>query len=238
MAGELPDDLLLYSYWRSSSAYRVRIALNLKRIPFRQEAIHLVREGGEQNSPGYRAVNPLGLVPALVHQGRVIVQSMAICEYLEEAFDAQPLLPADPASRSAIRSMAQSIASEIQPFNNLSVLKYLETEMHQDQVAINKWYDHWVERGFSAVETWLSGPDSGLYCFGDTPTLADCFLVPQVYNAERFSCDLEPFPVIRRIVSRCRSMPAFDRAAPENQPDSDHQGPHSPAGRASNQKGA
>lgn len=219
MAGEHPDDVLLYSYWRSSSAYRVRIALNLKLIPFRQEPVHLVREGGEQNLPGYRAVNPLGLVPALVHQDQVIVQSMAICEYLEETFPEHPLLPTNPASRSRIRSMAQTIASEIQPFNNLSVLKYLELEMHQDQAAIDQWYGHWVKRGFSAVENWLSGSESGLYCFGDTPTLADCFLVPQVYNAERFSCDLEPYPNIRRIADRCRLLPVFEQAAPENQPD-------------------
>jgi maleylpyruvate isomerase len=144
---------------------------------------------------------------------------MAICEYLEETFQVHPLLPEDPASRSRIRSIAQSIACEIQPFNNLSVLKYLEHELQQDQAGVDKWYAHWIKRGFSAVESWLSGPGSGLYCHGDMPTLADCFLVPQVYNAERFSCDLDPYPNIRRITAQCRSLPAFQQAAPENQPD-------------------
>lgn len=220
MTREPVDDVVLYSYWRSSSAYRVRIALNLKGIEYRQKAIHLVRDGGEQNLAGYRAVNPLGLVPALVHADRTIVQSMAICEYLDETFRAHPILPGDPASRSHVRGIAQSIASEIQPLNNLAVLNFLGNEMKQNQDAVKQWYNHWVERGFSAVESWLAGPRGGTFCFGDTPTLADCFLVPQVYNAERFSCDLEPFPNIRRITKQCRSLPAFERAAPEYQPDS------------------
>ena len=219
MASEQPVEVLLYSYWRSSSAYRVRIALNLKHIAHRQKFIHLVREGGEQNTPEYRTINPLGLVPALVHGERTIVQSMAICEYLEEAFPARPLLPPDPAGRARVRSIAQSITSEIQPLNNLGVMNYLKKEMHQDDAAISDWYSHWIARGFSAVESWLSTPASGLYCHGDTPTLADCFLVPQVYNAERYSCDLGPYPNIRRIAGQCRSLPQFERAAPESQPD-------------------
>ena len=219
MASDPAEQVLLYGYWRSSSAYRVRIALNLKQISYRQEPVHLVRDGGEQNAAAYRDVNPLGLVPALVHRGRTVVQSIAICEYLEETFGDNPLLPSDPVSRARVRSIAQSIACEIQPFNNLSVLKYLEQELGQDSSGIDHWYAHWIRRGFSAVETWLSDADSGSYCHGDRPTLADCFLVPQVYNAERFSCDLEPYPNIRRIAARCRSLPAFERAAPENQPD-------------------
>ncbi|MCJ7815807.1 MAG: maleylacetoacetate isomerase [Xanthomonadales bacterium] len=219
MSNENSDSVLLYSYWRSSSAYRVRIALNLKRIEYRQKSIHLVRGGGEQNAPGYRAINPLGLVPALVHRDRTIVQSMAICEYLEEVFPAHPLLPEDPAGRARIRGIAQSIASEIQPLNNLGVTNYLRDGLHQDESAISDWYAHWIARGFSAVESWLSVPGSGLYCHGDVPTLADCFLVPQVYNAERVSCDLEPFPIIRRIAGQCRSLPAFEQAAPELQAD-------------------
>jgi maleylacetoacetate isomerase len=222
MGNEQANSVVLYSYWRSSSAYRVRIALNLKQIDYRQEPVHLVRDGGEQNSPGYRAINPLGLVPALVHRDRTIVQSMAICEYLEEVFPARPLLPEDPAGRARVRSIAQSIASEIQPLNNLGVINYLRDAMHQDEAAISEWLKHWLARGFSAVESWLSAAECGLYCHGDEPTLADCFLVPQVYNAERFSCDLEPFPIIRRIAGQCRSLSAFDRAAPENQADSGH----------------
>lgn len=221
MAGDPRGAVVLYSYWRSSSAYRVRIALNLKHIAYRQQAVHLVREGGEQNKEGYRAINPLGLVPTLVHEGRAIAQSMAICEYLEEAFPAHPLLPAPAPERARVRSIAQSIASEIQPFNNLSVLDYLKQQMGQDESAVAGWYAHWIARGFSAVESWLSGEGTGLYCHGDEPTLADCFLVPQVYNAERFSCDLEPYPTIRRIAEQCRSLPGFEHAAPENQPDAD-----------------
>ena len=221
MAADRPAELLLYSYWRSSSAYRVRIALNLKGIEYRQKYVHLVREGGEQHKTEYREVNPLGLVPALVHENQTIVQSMAICEYLEETFTDIPLLPAKASARARVRTIAQSITSEIQPLNNLAVMHYLKNEMQQDDAAIKAWYAHWVTRGFSAVESWLSTPDSGLYCHGDTPSLADCFLVPQVYNAERFSCDLEFYPNIRRITAQCRSLAAFDAAAPDNQADAE-----------------
>ena len=221
MAADRPAELLLYSYWRSSSAYRVRIALNLKGIQYRQKFVHLVREGGEQHKTEYREVNPLGLVPALVHEDQTIVQSMAICEYLEETFTDIPLLPAKASARARVRTIAQSITSEIQPLNNLAVMHYLKNEMRQDDAAINDWYSHWIVRGFSAVESWLSTPDSGLYCHGDDPTLADCFLVPQVYNAERFSCDLEFYPNIRRIAAQCRSLAAFDAAAPDNQADAE-----------------
>jgi maleylacetoacetate isomerase len=210
---------VLYSYWRSSSSYRVRIALNLKGIDYEQVPVHLVRNGGEQNHPTYREINPLGLVPALVHDGRVMVQSLAICEYLEEAFPAPPLLPTDKRGRARVRSIAQSIASEIQPMNNLGVMQYLKKEMGQTEEAVRKWYVHWVDRGFSAIETWLGSPDTGRFCHGDAPGLADCFLVPQVYNAERFNCDLEPYPQIMRITSLCRELPGFRAAAPEIQPD-------------------
>ena len=215
------ERILLYGYWRSSSAYRVRIALNLKQLDYDQEAVHLVRDGGQQNLPGYRAVNPLGLVPALVHGDRTIVQSMAICEYLEEAFPEQPLLPREADGRARVRAIAQSIASEIQPLNNLAVMQYLKTEMGQGDDSVRRWYSHWIDRGFAAVETWLKGPGTGQYCHGDSPTLADCYLVPQVYNAERFRCDLEPYPKIRRITQRCRELGAFERAAPELQADAE-----------------
>jgi len=210
---------VLYSYWRSSSSYRVRIALNLKGIDYKQVPVHLVRNGGEQNQPAYREINPLGLVPALVHDGQVVVQSLAICEYLEEAFPASPLLPADKRGRARVRSIAQSIASEIQPMNNLGVMQYLKKEMGQSEDAIRKWYVYWVNRGFSAIESWLGSQDTGRFCHGDEPGLADCFLVPQVYNAERFSCDLESYPRIMTITSLCRKLPGFRAAAPENQPD-------------------
>jgi maleylacetoacetate isomerase len=197
----------------------VRIALNLKGIDYEQAPVHLVRNGGEQNHPAYREINPLGLVPALVHDGQVVVQSLAICEYLEEAFPMPPLLPPDEWGRARVRSIAQSIASEIQPMNNLGVMQYLKEEMGQTEEAVRKWYIHWVDRGFSAIETWLGSQDTGRFCHGDAPGLADCFLVPQVYNAERFNCDLEPYPHIMRITALCRELPAFRAAAPENQPD-------------------
>lgn len=215
------EDILLYGYWRSSSAYRVRIALNLKGIEYRQAAVHLVRDGGQQNQAAYRAINPLGLVPALVHGKQVVVQSLAICEYLDETFGAKPLLPADAAGKARVRGMVQTICSEIQPLNNVSVMRYLEQSMGQSAEAIEQWYSHWIARGFAAFETWLGEAGSGKFCHGDQPGLADCFLVPQVYNAERFNCDLEPYPRISRITARCRSLEAFDRAAPENQPDAE-----------------
>lgn len=219
MAAEEDRQVLLYSYWRSSSAYRVRIALNLKGIDYRQSHVHLVKDGGEQNQPGYRDINPLGLVPALVHNGQTIVQSMAIIEYLEEIFPERPLLPADVVERARVRSIAQSICSEIQPLNNLAVMQYLKHRMQQPDESVRAWYSHWVDRGFTAVEAWLSSSGSGDFCHGHSPGLADCYLVPQVYNAERFSCDLDPYPNIQRITARCREEDAFVRAAPENQAD-------------------
>ena len=210
---------VLYSYWRSSSSYRVRIALNLKGIVYQQVPVNLVGIGGEQNQSAYREINPLGLVPALVHGGQVVVQSLAICEYLEEAFPSSPLLPTDISSRARVRSIAQSIASEIQPLNNLGVMQYLKKEMGQTEEMVRKWYVYWVDRGFSAIESWLGSRDTGKFCHGNAPGLADCFLVPQVYNAERFDCDLEPYPNIMRITSVCRELPEFRAAAPENQPD-------------------
>ena len=217
----MAEPLRLYDYWRSSSAYRVRIALNLKGLAYRQTPVHLVRDGGQQNQPAYRALNPLGLVPALVHGDRVIVQSLAICEYLEEAFEALPLLPADPAGRARVRGLVQTICSEVQPLNNLSVMQYLKRDMGLDDRDYANWYAHWIERGFRAVETWLGGDGAGAFCHGDAPTLADCYLVPQVYNAERFNCDLASYPRILEITSRCRALDAFARAAPEAQSDAE-----------------
>ena len=214
-----PPGLVLYSYWRSSSSYRVRIALNLKGLDYEQRAVNLVRGGGEQNAPDFRAVNPLGLVPALVHGDVLVAQSVAICEYLEEVFPTPALLPGDAAGRSRVRSIVQSIASEIQPLNNLAVLRYLGDELEQGEAAVRRWYQRWVARGFAAIETWLESPAAGRFCHGDQPTLADCYLVPQVYNAERFGCDLAPYPRLMRITGLCRSLDAFRRAEPENQPD-------------------
>jgi len=213
------DIPLLYGYWRSSSSYRVRIAMNLKGIDYRQRPVNLLRSGGEQKQPEYRSINPLGLVPALVHGERVVVQSVAICEYLEEAFPTPALLPSDIAGRARVRALMQTIACEIQPMNNLSVVTYLEGQMQQEEEAVRHWYRHWIERGFAALERWLEESAPGDFCHGNQPTLADCFLVPQVYNAERFDCDLEAYPTLTAIAEHCRGLDAFRDAAPENQPD-------------------
>lgn len=210
---------VLYGYWRSSSSYRVRIALNLKEVDYRYEPVNLVRGDGEQRQPGYRAINPLGLVPALLHEGRAVTQSVAICEYLEEVFPEPALLPAEPAGRARVRSLVQTIACEIQPLNNLGVLRYLSGTLQQPEPAVQEWIAHWIARGFAAVESWLGAADTGRFCHGDRPTLADCFLVPQVYNAERFGCDLAPYPTLLRIAAHCRAQDAFLRASPERQPD-------------------
>ena len=217
----MAESLQLYDYWRSSSAYLVRIALNLKGLSYRQIPVHLVRDGGQQNREDYRELNPLGLVPVLVHGKHVIVQSMAICEYLEERFEALPLLPPDTEGRARVRGLVQTVCAEIQPLNNLSVMQYLKSEVGLDSTHYGAWYAHWIARGFRAIETWLSSDASGDFCHGNQPGLADCYLVPQVYNAERFKCDMEPYPRIRDIVSRCRALEAFSRAAPEAQPDAE-----------------
>jgi len=217
MAAE--PELLLYGYWRSSSAYRVRIALNLKGLAYRQSPVHLVRGGGEQKQPGYREINPLGLVPTLVHEGRAVVQSVAICEYLEEVFGEPPLLPGTAPDRARVRAIVQTVASEMQPLNNLAVLNYLDDPLGRDEDAVRQWYAHWIARGFAAIERWLDAPASGRCCHGDQPTLADCFLVPQLYNAERYGCDLAAYPNVVRVGAYCRTLEAFRAAAPENQPD-------------------
>ena len=216
------DHIILYGYWRSSSAYRVRIALNLKGLEYEQRAVHLVRDGGEQRSEAYRRLNPLGLVPSLVHGEHVVTQSLAICEYLEEVFPEPALLPGSARDRARIRTIAQSIACEIQPLNNLAVLNYVRNSLNAGEAGTDGWYRHWIARGFEAIETWLSQPaSSGEFCHGDSPTLADCLLVPQVYNAERFACDLGPYPHIRRVTANCRELEAFANAAPERQPDAE-----------------
>jgi maleylacetoacetate isomerase len=221
MADSGAHAIKLYHYWRSSSAYRVRIAMNLKGLSYELIPVHLVRGGGEQHRPEYREVNPLGLVPALQHESSTIVQSLAICEYLEECYPQVPLLPPGAAQRARVRALVQTVCSEVQPLNNLAVLQYLKDVLGADGEGVAAWYGHWIERGFTALESWLNQPASGDFCHGDQPTLADCFLVPQVYNAERFNCDLQPYPRIREITARCRSVGAFATAAPENQPDAE-----------------
>lgn len=211
----------LYGYFRSSAAYRVRIALNLKGLAHDQAPVNLVK--GEQRGEEYLARNPQGLVPALITDDGVrLTQSLAICEYLDERYPDPALLPADAAGRARVRALAQSVACEIHPLNNLRVLKYLTGELGLDETAKMTWYRHWIAEGFAALEAQLSREaGSGDFCHGDTPGLADLCLVPQVFNAERFECDLATYPRIRRIVANCRALDAFARAAPEAQPDAD-----------------
>lgn len=211
--------LELYSYFRSSAAYRVRIALALKGLAFDMAPIHLVRGGGEQHTAAYRQLNPERLVPTLVDGAHVLTQSLAIIEYLDEAYTPALLLPSDPMARARIRSLALHVACDIHPINNLRVLQYLEHELGVGKTRRNAWYRHWVERGFQAIELQLQADETGRFCQGDTPTLADCCLVPQVYNARRFEIDLSPFPTIERIDAACASIPAFQAARPEAQPD-------------------
>ena len=209
----------LYSYFRSSAAYRVRIALNLKGIAYETAPIHLVKDGGHNRRPEYRAVNPQMRVPALVtSSGEVLIQSLAIIDYLDETHPNPPLLPKDPIARARARSLAEIVACDIHPLNNTSPLRYLKRVMHQEQSAIDAWYHHWVTEGFEALEA-LVGP--GPYCCGSNVTIADICLVPQVYNARRLKVPLDKFPKIVAIDAACLALPAFDRARPENQPDAE-----------------
>ncbi len=221
MQAEENTQLTLYSYWRSSAAYRVRIALHLKGLHFKTIPVHLVRQGGEQHTEAYRSLNPQGLVPVLDHDGHVLTQSMAICEYLDECFKPYPLLPANPLERAWVRSLVLQIACEIHPLNNLRVHKYLKDQCGDDVDSL-AWMLHWMREGFTAIERRLDERDSSQSgYFADRPGLFECFLVPQVYNAERYGTDMSGFPAISEIVRQCRGLPAFLKAAPENQADAE-----------------
>lgn len=212
----------LYTFFRSSASYRVRIALNLKGLNYEQVPIHLRRGGGEQFSAPYKAVNPQALVPALEDNGRILTQSLAIMEYLEERYPKPPLLPADPADRALVRSMALIVACEIHPIQNLRVLVYLKNSLQQSDDDLNRWARHWIDLGLSALQqTVATGPKQGKFCFGDTPTLADISLVPQLANARRFGCDLAVYSRLLQIETACNLIPAFADAAPEKQPDAE-----------------
>jgi maleylacetoacetate isomerase len=209
----------LYSYFRSSAAYRVRIALNLKGIAYETVSVHLVKDGGHNRRPEYRAVNPQMRVPALViGSGEVLIQSPAIIEYLDETHPDPPFLPKDPVARARARALADIVACDIHPLNNTSPLRYLKRAMHQEQSAIDAWYHHWVTEGFEALEALLQPSP---YCCGSAVTIADIFLVPQVNNARRLKVPLDKFPKIVAIEAACLALPAFDRARPENQPDAE-----------------
>ena len=214
------DRLCLYSYWRSSAAYRVRIGLNLKGLPYDIMPVHLVRDGGQQHTAEFREANPQELVPVLQHGQRMLRQSMAILEYVDEVWPERPLLPTVARDRQRVRALAQVIACDIHPLNNLRVLQYFENEWGVPQAERETWSRHWMAQGFEAFEALLHDhPSTGAYCDGEVPTLADCCLVPQVYNARRFGLDLSPYPTILRIEEACLALPAFDAARPENQPD-------------------
>jgi len=209
----------LYTYFRSSAAYRVRIALNLKGIVTEQISIHLTKEGGKQHTPEYRAVNPQRRVPSLVlDNGEVMMQSPAIIEYLDELQPKPPFLPADMVARARVRAFAAVIGCDIHPLDNLAPLQYLKRVLKQEQPAIDAWYHHWVIEGFSALETMIR---PGPYCFGAEVTLADIYLVPQMYNARRLKVPLDAFPKLVAADAACLKLPAFDRARPENQPDAE-----------------
>lgn len=214
--------LTLYTYFRSSAAYRVRIALNLKGLPYHSVPVHLVRDGGQQNAPEYRAKSPLGTVPALEHDGRVLPESLAIIEWLEETRPDAPLLPPAPAERAHVRALALSIACDIHPLQNLRVLAYLRSKLGQDQTGLDAWCRHWIETGLGAYEATLArSGTSGAFSFGDTPTMADICLVPQLFSADRFGADTRGLTNIQRIRASCDAHPAFAAAHPARQPDAE-----------------
>lgn len=207
--------LTLYDYFRSSACYRVRIALNLKELDYDVVPIHLVNNGGEQHAPDYQKINPQGLVPALQIDNKILTQSLAIIEYLDEAYPLPALLPAHPYEKARVRAFALTIAADIHPLNNLRVLKYLSSELGVSDTQKNQWYQHWIAKGLSALEQQLTTHQlAGDFCFGNQPTLADICLVPQLYNAKRFSCDLQPYPTLRRIDINCQHLAAFANARP------------------------
>ncbi len=212
--------LRLYSYWRSSASYRVRIGLALKGLRAEYVAVNLAAGGGEQNQPAYRAVNPQGRVPSLEMDGRVLTQSLAILEYLEEVYPEPPLLPRDAFGRARVRALAGIVACDIQPLQNLAVTQYLRGRHAFDDAAVTAWLEEWIGRGLAALEAGLAGNhETGRFCHGDEPGLADACLVPQCYAAARFGIEVSRYPTIARIDAACRELDAFRQAAPEAQPD-------------------
>jgi maleylacetoacetate isomerase len=209
----------VYTYFRSSAAYRLRIALNLKGLSGDMVSVHLQKEGGQHRKPEYRAINPQMRVPALrLDSGEVLTQSLAIIEYLDEVDPQPPLLPRDPVARAKVRALALAIACDIHPLNNLAPLRYLKNELGQEQSKIDAWYHHWILEGFEALEAMVR---PGPYAFGGEVTLADVCLVPQIYNARRLKVPLERFPKLVAIDAACAKLPAFEQARPENQPDAE-----------------
>jgi maleylacetoacetate isomerase len=218
----MSDLLRLYGYWRSSAAFRVRIALALKGLKYENYPVHLLQDGGEQHLAAFKNVNPQQLIPVLVDGERVFRQSMAIIEYLDEQYpdNGARLLPVGPRERARVRALAQMVACDIHPLPNLRVVQYLEREFGTPQVERDRWTRHWIENGFTAIEELLaSNPSTGEFCEGDAPTMADCLLIPQTYNALRFGVPMTKFPTIQRIYQTAMARPEFTTAAPEQQPD-------------------
>ncbi|RYY91196.1 MAG: maleylacetoacetate isomerase [Comamonadaceae bacterium] len=209
----------LYSYFRSSASFRVRIALHLKGLPFEYEGVHIAR--GDHREGSFARLSPDRLVPLLEDEGEALTQSMAIIEYLDEVHPEPPLLPRDPLGRARVRALAQSIACEIHPLNNLRVLKYLVRELKLDEAAKNAWYRHWVREGLLAFERQLAQHPAGIYCHGNTPGMADCLLVPQIFNAQRFECDLGGLPRTMAVFEACMQLDAFRRSQPSACPDAE-----------------
>ena len=209
----------LYTYFRSSAAFRVRIALNLKGLAYEPAFVHLAK--GEHRKPEYAAVNPQGLVPALEVDGRLLTQSLAILEYLEETHPQPPLLPRDAFGRARVRSLSLLIACEIHPLNNLRTLRHLKQALGQSDEQVNAWYRHWIADGLAKLEAELRAPATGRFCHGEVPGMADCCLVPQIFNARRYQCDLTPYPAVMRVFDACLQLDAFARAQPDKQPDAE-----------------
>ena len=209
----------LYTYFRSSAAFRVRIALNLKGLAYEPAFVHLGK--GEHRQPAYAAVNPQGLLPALEVDGALLAQSIAIMEYLEEAHPQPPLLPKHPLGRARVRSLSLLVACEIHPLNNPRVLKYVKNTLGHSQEEVDAWYRHWIADGLAKLEAELARIGTGRHCHGDAPSMADCCLVPQIFNAQRFACDLKPYPTVMRVFDACMRLEAFDRAQPSKQPDAE-----------------
>jgi len=210
----------LYSFFRSSAAYRVRIALNHKGLDYNTVPVHFRKEGGQHKKPEYLALNPQGLLPTLVDGDNVIPQSMAIIEYLDEVYPDTPLLPKEPGERAIVRAMAQCVACDVHPLNNLRVLNYLRKDLELPEEAVVAWIHRWIAEGFEGLEK-LVEKHGGECCFGDQITQADLCLVPQVFNARRFETDLSPYPRLCAITDRLAKLPAFEKAAPGNQPDAE-----------------
>jgi len=212
--------LELYTYWRSSAAYRVRIALNIKSLPYVTHAVNLMKDGGDQWSVAYKAVNPQSRVPTLVHDGQRFTQSLAIIEYLDETFPDHRLIPRDPVDRARVRMLSQIIACDIQPLQNTSTTRYLKEVLKLDDAAIAAWLREWITRGLDAFNAHLERDHlSGKFSHGDTPTMADCCLMPQLFAAERFGVETTRYPRLALIAENCSRMSAFQHAHPSKQPD-------------------